>query len=233
MNINNEMNNDVTENENEINNNVSEDKSALTPANYVGEVQDIQARQAIEIMGNTIQSLFYGDIIKNQIKQEVTMRQKEMEQNVLSVVDNKIDEKIKERGLTKQESDNLDKSRKKKVSQYLGKSKIKNKDNPRYVLFSQYFFGVIRNKCKAKFHIEDYTDVTPDQYLDVLHYINSITYNQTEELNIYKNAKKALDEAYNNKEWDGYAKGAKMKRYYEGVFVFKTMELPTIHNVES
>lgn len=211
---------------NVIGNSVVDNENHMISANYVGDVQDIQARQAIEMMGKTIQSLFYGGIISNQIKQEVALQQKESEKNILAVVDDKIDDRMEARGLAQQEAKVLEKARKNKVSQYLGRSKIDGKDNPRYVLFSGYFFGVIKNKCRQQFHIEDFTDVTPKQYLDILAFIRNIEFNKNEEMNIYKNARIKLDEAYRNNEWDGYAKGAKMKRYYESVFVFKTMELP-------
>ena len=202
--------------------NTDNNELALTPDNYVGEVQDIQARQAIELMGNTIHSLFYGEHISNQIKQEVALRQKESEKNILAVVDDKIDSKIEERGLTQQESGNLDKARKSKVISFLGASKIKGIPNPKNILFSGYMFGVIKAKVKNEFHIKDYTDITPKQYLDVLNYIkNDIIL--TNEMIVC--AKRGLDEEYRNDVCGLGCMNSKIKKIYENVFIYKTMTL--------
>lgn len=218
------MSNNISNNKNEL---------ALTPDNYVGEVQDIQARQAIEALGNamqtnnntmsTIQSLLYGGIVTHeQLKQEVALQQKESEKNILAVVDNKIDSKIEERGLTKQESKNLDKARKQKVSQFLGNSIIKGIKNPKYILFSGYMFGVIKGKIKNKFNIEDYTDIKPHQYLDILHFIK---YDIVLTDDMLVNAVKKLRELYSRDILGIGYMNPEIKKYYENVFVNKTMTI--------
>ena len=72
--------------------------------NYSGNFVDSESRQAIEIMSNTIQSLFYGkdfrneivkqakEVIYPQIKQEIVSSSLETEQRILG--------KIKEAGTT-------------------------------------------------------------------------------------------------------------------------------------
>lgn len=131
--------------------NTDNNELALTPDNYVGEVQDIQARQAIEALGkavqtnnnamSTIQSLLYGGIVtQEQFKQEMVLFKQEMratqkEDMKQAVAENNI---IVER-------------RKKKYEKAYNSSvyrilKCNDDECPKYILFNTR----VRNEMKKK-----------------------------------------------------------------------------------
>lgn len=111
-------------------------------------------------------------IVREQLKEEMVTREKEIESNILTSVTGSIETKIKEtldeRGLSKIDSDRLTKARYKRMRELLGDSK-----SDEYKLFIPFYQGVMRNGYIKKFDVMRYADIDPSQFKEALEYIQN------------------------------------------------------------
>lgn len=109
-------------------------------------------------------------IVKEQIKEEMITREREIESNVITSVSTTIESKIKEtldeRGLSKTDADRLTKARYKRMRELLGNSK-----SDEYKLFIPFYQGVMRNGYLKKFDVMRYADIDPSQFKEALEFI--------------------------------------------------------------
>lgn len=200
-------------------------------ANYGDDQVDVSARKAIEIMSQTIASLFYGKDFRNeivqqareemipQIKQEIATSQLETEKKildsekrVLEKAQTNVETYINNREMSRSDKKRLDKAKKRKVAKCIGGNY--NSDN--WTLFSFAFFGAIKREVCKKFKIQDYEDITSGNVDEVIAFIDGL------ELDMYAIvswAKEKLDKKYISGEWDNSATGQKKKLAYERHFI--------------
>lgn len=111
-------------------------------------------------------------VVREQVKEEMVTREKEIESNVIATISGNIESKIKEtldeRGLSKTDSDRLMKARYKRMRELLGDSK-----SDEYKLFIPFYQGVMRNGYMKKFDVMRYADIDPSQFKDALEYIQN------------------------------------------------------------
>ncbi len=111
-------------------------------------------------------------IVREQLKEEMVTKGKEIESNVIATVTGSIEstikEKLDERGLSKTDADRLTKARYKRMRELLGDSK-----SDEYKLFIPFYQGVMRNGYLKKFDVMRYADIDPSQFKDALDYIQN------------------------------------------------------------
>ena len=183
-------------------------------ANYGDDQVDVSARKAIEIMSQTISSLFYGKDFRNeivqqareemipQIKQEIATSQLETEKKildsekrVLEKAQTNVETYINNREMSRSDSKRLDKAKKRKVAKCI---------------------GVIKKEVCKEFKIQGYEDITSGNVDEVIAFIDGL------ELDMYAIvswAKEKLDKKYISGEWDNSATGQKKKLAYERHFI--------------
>ena len=198
--------------------------------NYSGNFVDSESRQAIEIMSNTIQSLFYGkdfrneivkqakEVIYPQIKQEIVSSSLETEQRILGKIKENVecivDDKFQNREVTSAESEKISQARNKKVREYLGHYDDLNDE---YTLYSRFFFGKIAKEVKTKFNISTYKQITSGQVEEVIGFINALHFDKK---SLMAWAKQKLDNSYYSGEWDDLSrKSAKLKAAYKRLYL--------------
>lgn len=128
------------------------------------------AKLVDEVLGEFIEGV--STEIKEQVKQEIVTREKEIESNVTLAVSGTIDQKIRdtldERGLSNIDADRLTKARYKRMRELLGDSK-----GDEYKLFIPFYQGMMRNGYLKKFNVMKYASIDPSQFKDALEYIQN------------------------------------------------------------
>jgi hypothetical protein len=111
-------------------------------------------------------------VVREQVKEEMVTREKEIESNVITSVSGTIEtvvkEKLDERGLSKTDSDRLMKARYKRMRELLGDSK-----SDEYKLFIPFYQGTMRNGYMKKFNVMRYADIDPSNFKAALEYIQN------------------------------------------------------------
>lgn len=146
-------------------------------------------------------------IVKEQIKEEMITREREIESNVITSVSTTIESKIKEtldeRGLSKTDADRLTKARYKRMRELLGNSK-----SDEYKLFIPFYQGVMRNGYLKKFDVMRYADIDPSQFKEALEFIQN--FNITDRSWCIE----ALHNNYRNKEFSNNKLVHAYERYF-------------------
>lgn len=131
------------------------------------------------LLANEVLTELVSDLpnaIREQIKEEMVFKGREIQSNVMTsvnkTVDKKIDdkfvEKFDERGLSKYDADRLTKARYKRMRELLGNSK-----SDEYKLFIPFYQGCLRNGYYKKFNVNRYADIKPSQFNEALIYIQN------------------------------------------------------------
>lgn len=108
-------------------------------------------------------------IVREQLKEEMVTREKEIESNVLISVTGQIDKKVKEvvddRGLNRKELTRLKKVRDKRFIELLG-----SPDSDRYKLFIKFYQSAMGKGYRKKFDCSAYGDVDASRFKEALEY---------------------------------------------------------------
>lgn len=108
-------------------------------------------------------------IVREQLKEEMVTREKEIESNVLISVTGKIDKKVKEvvddRGLNRKELTRLKKVRDKRFIELLG-----SPESDRYKLFIKFYQSAMGKGYRKKFDCSAYGDVDASRFKEALEY---------------------------------------------------------------
>lgn len=158
--------------------------STLTPANYIGDNIDIQARQAIEMVNanvnkvnDEINRLFYGNIIESKIKQELTTYKEETKQEILDTINPTVQTTVREvmddRGLSKYDDKRLKKLRDCRFATLLQHNKDDIQKDSRYILFLPYYQTTMKRDFCQKFHVTGYADIKPTQFGEAAEFIKN------------------------------------------------------------
>lgn len=108
-------------------------------------------------------------IVREQLKEEMVTREKEIESNVLISVTGQIDKKVKEvvddRGLNRKELTRLKKVRDKRFIELLG-----SPESDRYKLFIKFYQSAMGKGYRKKFDCSAYGDVDASRFKEALEY---------------------------------------------------------------
>lgn len=108
-------------------------------------------------------------IVREQLKEEMVTREKEIESNVLISVTDQIDKKVKEvvddRGLNRKELTRLKKVRDKRFIELLG-----SPESDRYKLFIKFYQSAMGKGYRKKFDCSAYGDVDASRFKEALEY---------------------------------------------------------------
>lgn len=108
-------------------------------------------------------------IVREQLKEEMVTREKEIESNVLISVTDQIDKKVKEvvddRGLNRKELTRLKKVRDKRFIELLC-----SPESDRYKLFIKFYQSAMGKGYRKKFDCSAYRDVDASRFKEVLEY---------------------------------------------------------------
>lgn len=108
-------------------------------------------------------------IVREQLKEEMVTREKEIESNVLISVSGQIDKKVKEivddRGLNRKELTRLKKVRDKRFIELLG-----SPESDRYKLFIKFYQSAMGKGYRKKFDCAAYGDVDASRFKEALEY---------------------------------------------------------------
>lgn len=111
-------------------------------------------------------------IVREQLKEEMVTRGKEIESNVLISVTGQIDRKVKEvvddRGLNRKELMRLKKVRDKRFIELLG-----SPESDRYKLFIKFYQSAMGKEYRKKFDCSAYGDVDASKFKEALEYEES------------------------------------------------------------
>lgn len=202
--------------------------STLTPANYIGDNIDIQARQAIEMVNGNINKvndeinrLFYGNIIESKIKQELITYKEETKQEILDTINPTVQTTVRavmdDRGLSKYDDKRLKKLRDTKFAVLLQHNKNDIQKDSRYVLFLPYYQNAMKRDFCKKFHATSYADIKPTQFMDASEFIKNWDISKKDKEKAEWGARENYKKGFNN--YTNVAVRNKMINAFEYLFL--------------